>query len=317
VARVAAGYYHTLFVKTNGTLWAMGYNEHAELGDGTTTNRNTPVQVAAGVYWVSAGGYHSMWVGGLASQVPAITQQPLGATNQVGTTATFAVMASGATPLSYQWHKDGTNLLDGGRFSGVTNATLIISNAQPTDSGYYSVEVSNYFGSVTSSNAILMVNATSLQPVIQVNDGGFGMRSNHFCFNVCAVVGQAVVIEASTNLINWIPLQTNLTTSIGQFLFADAGSGRYPRRFYRARLYQGTLPMPAIGGSAGSMGFQSGHFGFNLSGVAGQTVVIEASTNLVNWSVLSTNTLGSDPLYFSDPDSAGISQRFYRARLWP
>lgn len=36
---------HSLFLKNDGTVWACGGNEHGELGDGTITQRNTPVQV--------------------------------------------------------------------------------------------------------------------------------------------------------------------------------------------------------------------------------------------------------------------------------
>jgi hypothetical protein len=67
----------------------------------------------------------------------------------------------------------------------------------------------------------------------------------------------------------------------------------------------------------GNFGFRANQFGFSLSGSAEQVLVIEGSTNLVNWLPLQTNTLGSNPLYFSDPGSSGMSYRFYRARLWP
>jgi hypothetical protein len=40
-------------------VWATGANSYGGLGDGTTTNRSTPVQVASGVATVSAGWYHS------------------------------------------------------------------------------------------------------------------------------------------------------------------------------------------------------------------------------------------------------------------
>jgi len=36
---------HTITIKTDGTLWAWGYNGRGELGDGTTTNRYSPVQI--------------------------------------------------------------------------------------------------------------------------------------------------------------------------------------------------------------------------------------------------------------------------------
>jgi len=37
---------HSLAVKADGTVWAWGYNAYGQLGDGTTTQRNTPVQVS-------------------------------------------------------------------------------------------------------------------------------------------------------------------------------------------------------------------------------------------------------------------------------
>jgi len=49
----AAGYLHTLAVRSDETLWAWGDNAYGQLGDGTTTNRSTPVQVATGTNWVS------------------------------------------------------------------------------------------------------------------------------------------------------------------------------------------------------------------------------------------------------------------------
>ena len=41
----------TLAIQTNGTLWAWGNNSAYQLGDGTTTNHNTPVQIGAGTTW--------------------------------------------------------------------------------------------------------------------------------------------------------------------------------------------------------------------------------------------------------------------------
>jgi alpha-tubulin suppressor-like RCC1 family protein len=36
---------HSLALKRDGTVWAWGNNQYGQLGDGTTTQRNTPVQV--------------------------------------------------------------------------------------------------------------------------------------------------------------------------------------------------------------------------------------------------------------------------------
>lgn len=44
VVAIAAGGWHMLAIKSDGTLWAWGNNSYGELGDGTTTNRLNPVQ---------------------------------------------------------------------------------------------------------------------------------------------------------------------------------------------------------------------------------------------------------------------------------
>jgi alpha-tubulin suppressor-like RCC1 family protein len=45
IKAIAASESHTLVLKTNGTVWAWGWNFDGQLGDGTTTDRNVPVQV--------------------------------------------------------------------------------------------------------------------------------------------------------------------------------------------------------------------------------------------------------------------------------
>lgn len=58
----AAGIVHSLFTKSDGTLWATGYNGTGQLGDGTFTNRFVPVNVASDVIAVAAGSNHSLFV---------------------------------------------------------------------------------------------------------------------------------------------------------------------------------------------------------------------------------------------------------------
>lgn len=46
VASISAGRYHSVVLKNDGTVWAWGWNYYGELGDGTTVQRTTPVQVS-------------------------------------------------------------------------------------------------------------------------------------------------------------------------------------------------------------------------------------------------------------------------------
>ena len=71
-------------------------------------------------------------------------------------------------------------------------------------------------------------------------------------------------------------------------------------------------PAPQIG--TASAGVKPGGFGFALTGVVNQTIVVEASTNLVNWQPLGTNTLSDASADFVDPEWFNQPHRFYRAR---
>jgi len=60
VKAIASGYYHTLALDSNGTVWAWGWNYSGQLGTGDNTNRTTPVPVFYGARAIAAGGDHSM-----------------------------------------------------------------------------------------------------------------------------------------------------------------------------------------------------------------------------------------------------------------
>jgi len=53
---------HNVGVATDGTLWAWGWNSKGQVGDGTTTNKSSPVQIGALTTWskISMGPQHSV-----------------------------------------------------------------------------------------------------------------------------------------------------------------------------------------------------------------------------------------------------------------
>jgi YD repeat-containing protein len=62
---IAAGSFHSLGIRANGTAWAWGCNGQGRLGDNTTTNRSSPVSVVGGFTdWcgVGAGSAHSLGI---------------------------------------------------------------------------------------------------------------------------------------------------------------------------------------------------------------------------------------------------------------
>ncbi len=82
----------------------------------------------------------------------AILIQPSNQTVVQGSNATFSVTAAGVAPLRYQWYFNTNTLL-----TGATNASSILTNVEPSQTGSYAVVVTNAGGSVTSSVASLTV----------------------------------------------------------------------------------------------------------------------------------------------------------------
>jgi hypothetical protein len=91
---------------------------------------------------------------------PMVITQPQSQSVMTYYGASFSVTASGSAPLSFQWRKNGTNLVDGGNISGSTTANLNITSVSPSDAANYDVVVSNPYGTTNSTPAVLAVPET-------------------------------------------------------------------------------------------------------------------------------------------------------------
>ncbi len=180
-------------------------------------------------------------------------------TARPGSTTLFSAAVSGTAPFNYQWFKDGVPLTDGGNISGSLSNLLTIANLTTNDSGIYVLTVSNLVGSITSSNATLVVRGRSSGGG---NDGGGGtdnLRTLNGLTNTAtiqspAVIAQIVrnanasitlngngkpgsnyVVQASTNLAGWTDISTNAADAGGQWRMTDTDAVHYPFRYYRVR----------------------------------------------------------------------------------
>ena len=90
---------------------------------------------------------------------PAIVSSPNSVTSFDGLSLTFSVQASGNL-LSYQWRKDGVDL------AGATASDLVFPKLRTSDTGSYTVVVSNRRGAVTNATAAYLLVLNSLPPTI-------------------------------------------------------------------------------------------------------------------------------------------------------
>ena len=125
---------------------------------------------------------------------------------------------------------DGGNGLGGGGGGSIIDSSAITILTEV--SGILSPDYP-YSGPYNSEIIIIAVPPPPL--VIVTTNAAFGFTNGVFGFDVTGPSGSNVVIQASTDLHTWIPLQTNLLGS-GPLYFSDSQSPANPRRFYRAQL---------------------------------------------------------------------------------
>jgi sugar lactone lactonase YvrE len=113
--------------------------------------------------------------------------------------------------------------------------TLTLTNVSVTNAGNYSVVITSPYGSVTSAVVSLTVTIPTTPPQIISSGTNFGILTNQFGFNLNGAYGQTIVVDGSTNLLDWTPLFTN-TANGAPFYFFDPAWTNFPWRFYRARL---------------------------------------------------------------------------------
>ena len=212
----------TFIVIATGTAplsyqWQFGGNNIAGATSSALTVNN--VQLAnAGNYAVVV----TNVAGSLASAVaaltvwapPAITAQPASRTNLTGSSANFSVSATGTAPLSYQWQVGGVAIV------GATASTLTLNNVQLSDTGNYSVAITNVAGSLTSAAAALTVwapPAITTQPLSRTNITG-----SDTTFNVIAA-GTAPLSYQWQFGGNNIPGATTSSLTLNNVQLSDAG----------------------------------------------------------------------------------------------
>jgi hypothetical protein len=173
---------------------------------------------------VAANGGHAVVLIGDGS--PRIQWSPLSRVAVTGDTVVFSVGASGAATLSYQWQFNGTNI------ASATNTVLVLTNVLLASAGNYGCVVSNAVNVASTSPATLTV----LRSIPQFSTATAGwVAGQGFSLELTQLSGHgSVILYASTNLVDWIPILTN-PPQPGTLDLIDPAATNAPARFYRAR----------------------------------------------------------------------------------
>lgn len=144
-------------IKTNGTLWAWGLNTVGQVGDGTTTTRQSPVQIGALTNWaravMGASGCvavktdGTLWVWG-GSYIDAVTvSSPV----QVGTLTNWLYVAGGRYSGYGAIKTDGTLWTWGAGNQGQLGHSDTVARSSPTQVGS-----DTYWGSISIGHQAML-----------------------------------------------------------------------------------------------------------------------------------------------------------------
>jgi hypothetical protein len=139
---------------------------------------------------------------------PTISTQPASQTVTIGTTATFAVVAGGTGPFTYQWKKNATAI------AGATAASYNTPSTSAPDNGaVFNVVISNATGPVTSMNAVLTVNSS---PASTIYPGFIGTDLNnntHGAWRDDQIYIEILGSNVSTGALSWVNYDGTVTAS--------------------------------------------------------------------------------------------------------
>jgi hypothetical protein len=274
------------------------------------------------VIWNGAGFAISQSAALIVNIPPSILFHPATQVVNSNAPASFTVTATGTGPLRYQWQLNGANI------ANATNMMLNISNAQPGDEGSYRVLVTDDIATAASAGARLIVRwgpSIEIPPQSQTNGVGSSMT-----FSVRARGSVPMGFQwrkGSTPITNfgssgWIVLlTTNCSITLTNVQLTDSGS-------YRVVLTNSGSVTPTVNATftvavvpatvlRDPQVLANGQVEMKLSGNPNQSYEIQISSNLVNWSALSTIVYTNGLMPFTDATAVGVNNRFYRARQVP
>ncbi len=190
----------------------------------------------------TSGLYPSYWAFGLPPTLlasPQDTNVNPGANVTFSSTATNNSTAYGAgTPFTCYWFLNTSNLVATQNAIGlVATVNLALNSVGPGNAGSYTMVASNFWGSTTSTPAILTVSSASAPPsklnALISSPGG------PFVITFTNNPGAVFTVFCTTNLAlppgSWTSLGAPTETSAGNYQFSDPGAQTNAERYYRVR----------------------------------------------------------------------------------
>jgi len=279
--------------------------------------------------------YHTIWrdklsdygsqYGLCTTNVPAsITTQATNRTASVGGNTTFTVGVNGTAPFVYQWYKDSVSV------AGETNSNYTISSLVASNAGSYFVSILNSVGAATSSNAALTVSgavSNNAPTLVAISDWTItpgtsllitnvatdsDMPAQTLTFSLLSAPTNAT-INSSSGLLSWRPFiaQANSTNAFSVSA-TDSGSPALSATNSFSVMVSAVVSPTNL-----TAAYVDNAYQMQIGGDVGPDYILQASTNLVDWTLLISTNPTAMPFIWSDFDASAYPMRYYRILLGP
>jgi uncharacterized protein (TIGR03790 family) len=131
-------------------------------------------------------------------------------------------------------------------------------------------------------------------------------QTGAFHFHIETTPGVPSIVLASTDLVQWLPIATNLAG--GELDFIDPYPSSCPKRFFRLAAPDQRPQLSLAANGPGS------NVTIHVQTQTSLAYLLQASTDLIHWTILATNAAGGS-MDFVDSQGANGVGRFYRTRV--
>ncbi len=249
---------------------------------GTVLSHQIGGVYAKGFYWWQCdfGGTNG-WIAestlAASATPPFLVLQPSNRVVATGGSTNFTVVATGSSPLHFQWQKNLTNLINGGHYSGCTNATLTITGADSNDVASFRCVVTNTYG---STNSVAVTLSIVNPPATPVASAASAVTSSGFTANwgsAALALGYRLDISTTNTFASFVPGYQNL--DVGNMLNrVVSGLGGGVTCYYRVRAYNND----GTSGNSGTISVTTS-VGPPAAPVANAATVLTSTAFTANW----------------------------------
>jgi hypothetical protein len=159
-------------------------------------------------------------------------------------------------------------------------------------------------------NFDLSLQGSAAAPEINLRDSA-RLSDGSYEIEIDGAVGQSFAIQVSTNFVKWQTIDID-TLQGGSFVFTDETAVGLRQRYYRVISLDALDDQMAFGIASFGLNSAAG-FSLHLVGNSGQPFRLLTTTNLLDWSDLTSGILVNEAFDFTDSTTNQPRQRFYRA----